>query len=98
MNQQPAQIYVVAYDAPLRFKQWDEECVVFNCLSGETLLLETTSASLVQSLSNASLTYDQLLKQLKETFTTMPEKALRDYLTATLEHLSNIGLVSSREA
>jgi PqqD family protein of HPr-rel-A system len=80
-------------NAHFLFKHWDDECVVYNNLSGETHLLEQHSARLLSSISEEPKQYQALLHSLKTTFSETPSEEITDYLNQALDHFQKLVLI-----
>lgn len=80
-------------NARFLFKHWDDECVVYNNLSGETHLLEQNSAELLSSITEEPRQYQTLLHSLETTFNESSPKDLTNYLDQVLEHFQALGLI-----
>jgi PqqD family protein of HPr-rel-A system len=80
-------------NAHFLFKHWDDECVVYNNLSGETHLLERISAELLYSITDEPKQYQTLLHSLETTFNESSLKDLTNYLDQILEHFQALCLI-----
>lgn len=83
----------VPVNANFLFKYWDEECVVYNNLSGETHLLELHGAKLLSSINEQPKTYQVLLNKLAADFDGLPQAEIADYLENTLSHFQKTNLI-----
>jgi len=83
----------VPVNANLLFKYWDEECVVYNNLSGETHLLEHYAAELLSSINEQPKTYQTLLKKLTTDFDGSPQAEIAGHLENILTHFQELNLI-----
>lgn len=77
------------------YRQWEEECVMYNPVSGETHLLEATAARILITIAAAPTRYDQLSLLLKEQLDDVSETAIDEYLCTTLQKLQDMHLISA---
>lgn len=86
----------VPVNANFLFKYWDEECVLYNNLSGETHLLEHYSAELLSSINEQPKTYQTLLKKLTTDFDDFPQAEIADHLENILTHFQKLNLIEMK--
>jgi len=86
----------VPANANFLFKYWDEECVLYNNLSGETHLLERYSAKLLSSINEQPKTYQILLKKLTTDFSDSPQAEISGHLENILTHFQELNLIEMK--
>lgn len=86
----------VPVNANFLFKYWDEECVLYNNLSGETHLLEHYGAELLASINEQPKTYQTLLKKLTTDFDGSPQAEIADHLENILTHFQELNLIEMK--
>ncbi|MBG58265.1 MAG: hypothetical protein CMK46_08270 [Porticoccus sp.] len=77
------------------YHQWEEECVMYNPVSGETHLLEATAAKILITIAAAPTRYDQLSLLLQEELDDVPETEIDEYICTTLQKLQDMHLISA---
>jgi PqqD family protein of HPr-rel-A system len=93
MHDTAAPVYRVSGDVNLLWRQWDDEYIVFDAVSGDTHLLNEVAAEVLRTLSqhpcNALQLTHQVASRLRlESITEFPQN-----IEKLLGHLEALGLI-----
>jgi PqqD family protein of HPr-rel-A system len=77
----------------LDFRSWDDECVLYNNLSGSTHLIGAASLHLLQCLRGGAADVDALVDALRAEFDTEPGADLAGDVAGLLDDLSGFSLI-----
>lgn len=83
---------IIADDA-LQFRHWDDECVVYNSLSGDTHILETTTAEILLALRHGPSDVLSLGQLLADKWQCELNQVFLDELEMTLSDMQALSLV-----
>jgi PqqD family protein of HPr-rel-A system len=91
--------WCVVPGASLRWKIWDDHCVVFNGVSGQTHLLDPVGGLLLRSIEEGCSDSEELFRRLAELLDVELTAEVRSTLEQMLWQLDELGLIepSSRE-
>ena len=78
---------------PLHWRSWDDEFVVYNTGSGDTHLLDTLAAEVLQSLEIESADLPELIDRVTASLRIEPDSKFSDYLGQLLSDLHKLGLI-----
>ena len=83
----------VSSRAPLKWREWDGEWVVFHPDSGDTHLLDPFAARVLKRLEDAPATADMLVQRLAESPAAAPANELPRMVEQLLRVLDDAGLI-----
>lgn len=78
----------------VRYRHWDEECVLYNDLSGDTHLLGDAALELLLTLQHGPTTEVMLAAVLKAEFD-IDEDELAGETAALLQHMNHLYLIET---
>ena len=78
---------------PLQWQVWDGEFVVYNTGSGDTHLLDTSAAEVLQSLERGSADLSELVAMVAASLEIEPDSKFSDYLEQLLSDLHKLSLI-----
>lgn len=78
---------------PLQWQVWDDEFVVYNTGSGDTHLLDTLAAEVLQSLEIESADLPELIDRVAASLRIEPDSKFSDYLEQLLYDFHKLGLI-----
>jgi PqqD family protein of HPr-rel-A system len=79
--------------AKIRTIQWDDDCVIYDELSGDTHLLDGVSGDLICALSEKAMSRAALLKMLNELLEAQGESEMESYLDFFIARFQQLGLL-----
>jgi len=82
-------------NAHFLFKNWGEEYVVYNNLSGETHLLQQESGELLSFIHKRPMHYQDLLSKLSSSFEVITPEDAENYLGHSLKLFHELSLIKS---
>ena len=85
--------WVVDGDAALLLRQWGDECVVYNSVSGDTHLLNALGGVALASLLQAPATADGLAQRVASQLGFEVDEALLEMIGTLLGDFERIGLI-----
>jgi len=85
--------WVVDGDAALLLRQWGDECVVYNSVSGDTHLLNALGGVALTSLLQAPATADGLAQRVASQLGFEADEALLETIGTLLGDFERIGLI-----
>ena len=85
--------WIVDADAALLLRQWGDECVVYNAVSGDTHLLNALGAVSLTSLLQAPATADDLAQRVASQLGFEADEALLQTVETLLGDFERIGLI-----
>jgi PqqD family protein of HPr-rel-A system len=77
----------------IRSLQWHDEYVIYECLSGDTHLLDSVSGELITALSLQAMSGIELLKKLNELLEDATELEMENYLVDFIDKFQKLGLL-----
>lgn len=77
----------------LQFRSWNDECVVYNTLSGDTHILETRAAEILFSLQEGALNMLSLAQLLADKWRCETSQIFLDELETVLLDMHALSLV-----
>lgn len=83
----------VVSGATLRWKMWDEDCVVFNNASGQTHLLDPLAALLVRQIEEGYCPSEQIFGRIATLLDINVTPEVRATLSQMLRQLEELGLI-----
>ena len=91
--------WIFPTDVSLRWRCWDDGCVVYHEGTGDTHLFQEPLVTLIQSLSDTAISEKSLadLIREKQLVGDSDEATLASYLNRSLEELSRLGIVQRVE-
>ena len=78
---------------PLQWQVWDDEFVLYNTGSGDTHLLDTLAAEVLQSLEIESADLLELIDRVAASLRIEPDSKFSAYLEQLLSDLHKLGLI-----
>lgn len=78
---------------PLQWQVWDDEFVVYNTGSGDTHMLDTLAAEVLQSLEKKTADLSELAGRVAASIEIEPDSKFSDYLEQLLSDLHKLGLI-----
>lgn len=78
---------------PLQWQVWDDEFVVYNTGSGDTHLLDTLAAEVLQSLEREPADLSELIDRVVASLKIEPDSKFSDYLEQLLYDFHKLGLI-----
>jgi len=83
----------IVSDASLRWKIWDEQCLVFNGGSGQTHLLDPVGGLLLRTIEEASSDSEELFYRIAKLLDLDLTADVRSTLELMLRQLDELGLI-----
>jgi PqqD family protein of HPr-rel-A system len=77
----------------IRSLQWHNEYVIYECLSGDTHLLDEISGEVICSLSEQAMSMTEITKKLNGLFEDSSELAVESYLVDFIAKFKSLGLL-----
>lgn len=89
-------MWSLAFPEKLCLRSWGDEdlSVVYNTLSGDTHLVESPGAEILQLLTESPHTAESLVSALGDLFQDHEQSRLVQYIGATLLRLKEVGLIT----
>lgn len=79
--------------ADLLFESWEDEVIVYNCLSGETHQIDGFSAIVLEQVINTRCTEQQLLRDICKIYPLEKHSEIKCLLIRTVKNFDQIGLI-----
>jgi PqqD family protein of HPr-rel-A system len=79
----------------LLWKQWGDECIVYNVTSGNTHLVNATVAKVLRRLDQQPGTLRELSEYLASEFDIDSDQEVIQHLEQLINHLDELGLIQS---
>ena len=83
--------------ALIRCRFWDDECVIYNQLTGETHLVDGMGAEIFKLISEKPATRTQLLKNIQSVFELETDSDMEGLLDNLILEYQKLGLVEVTE-
>ncbi|MES2152902.1 MAG: HPr-rel-A system PqqD family peptide chaperone [Pseudomonadota bacterium] len=80
----------------LQHRSWDDDCVAYNNLSGDTHLLNSTAMFLLLALQAGPADLPELAAAVRAEFEVDPDVVLEDQLATLLSELHSLSLIEAR--
>lgn len=92
------ELWRIAPGQQLAARGWDDECVLYNNLSGDTHLLDSDSMEVLAYLQRRAATADALVRHFADGLDPDDAAALPETMTALLHKLDSLFLIESAPA
>ena len=92
-NSPPPNLWRVGLGCDLRWRQWDDECIVFNPAAGDTHVLNHAAAEALQALENAPTDIDGLTHTVASALNLEPDEELLRHMQQLVDQLDDLGLI-----
>lgn len=79
--------------ADLLFESWEDEVIVYNCLSGETHQMDSFSFTVLEQVIKASSTEQQLFRDICKLYPLENHSEIQRLLIQTVKNFDQIGLI-----
>ena len=95
VNQPPAIQWRIATDFTIVTRHWDDECLVFHTGSGNTHLLNTVAAAMLEQLRAGPATLERLCELLADSLGYHLDEEFQAYLRQTSAELHRLELIEA---
>lgn len=81
----------------IRFRFWDDDCVIYNQLTGETHLVDGVGAEIFKLVSEKKATRSHLLQNMQSVFELETDSDMEELLDNLVQEYQKLGLLEVTE-